>query len=195
MLKDHDLTVEINTNNKRIENLNNRIVILTSEINNLSSDSSLYKRKSRIIENHKRLISKLNEANENYKVLITKYGNDSYQQSKYEVIAPSLIDKCKKLSIRGSMIGLYYLDGDVRVTANEMNMFSQRHIWDGKGNYYLSIMINDYESFIPDFFKDKKQLIRKVEKKLVSLILKYEKFKLDENSFNLEKIQDYLIFS
>lgn len=135
---------------------------------------------------------------------IKKLNGINYLKSEYNpdcflyydcIIAKDYLKNCNKISILGSSIAilscdLYFKDGDYKIIGKKFQISYYNHL---KKEYF----IYDYESEIPSNYKNRKQVIKKIEKEIFNHFKKWSVYgnSINKNSFNYDKFQTYLIFS
>lgn len=115
---------------------------------------------------------------------------------KIEICSPSLAAKCNKMQIHGNSIRKYFIEDGVYIYGARRFMYAS---FTYGRDFNTKIRINDYDSYISENFKDKKNIIKKIEKRIIKLLTYKDNnnkpiYVLDKNSFNYERISDLLIF-
>jgi len=169
------------------------------------------KEKIRILEDSKnKLEKKIKRTNENlndFYFLLKKFPNleieKSFLDKKLFLIKNcnvfKSIDSSKiKFTIKKSnyysySLFFYYLDEmNNKISDSEFNLISLSWV------KYSKILVFDYTNFLPKEIKNKKDLKKKINRKIIKLIYSHVlKFKstLDVNSYNYEKFSELLMFA
>lgn len=141
-----------------------------------------------------------------YNLLEAKYSDSNMKvHGKNVITCPSLLSKCDRLAFSGSYVTPYFNDGEIRVYGS-----SSFRLYDSTyRSENIDFMIYDYESFVPENFKDRKYVLKKIDKKIISCIKRmmeakfYDyrsqtysryKFSLNKKSFNFDKFEGHLVF-
>lgn len=169
------------------------------------------KEKIKILESSKnKLEKKLERINENlndYYFVSNKFPNLEIEKcfldkklflikncNVFKSIDPNKIKfTIKRSNYHSYILFFYYLDEmNNKISNSEFNLISLSIVKNGK------IFVFDYTNFIPEEIKNKKDLKKKINRKIIKLIYAHVlKFKstLDVKSYNYEKFSELLMFA